>query len=224
MNKKKVYAFIPAKNNSVRLKRKNFLRFKGKKNYKIVLDTCLNSKIFHHIFLSTNEKKCINEVKNKQITVNLRPKKLTKKSSSVVDVCIYLIKKYDLKRQDIFCVIYPTAILLKKKTLKLSLRNFFKNNCNVLMGASTFNYNPLMAIRYDKKKSFFFPLNKQVRKYNTSEKFYFSNGTFYWARVSSFLKEKTFYSKKLDIYKLPNSEAHDIDTRNDWKELKKRNL
>ena len=103
MNKKKVYAFIPAKNNSVRLRRKNFLRFKRKKNYKIVLDTCLNSKIFHHIFLSTNEKNCIKEEKNKQITVNLRPERLTKKSSSVVDVCMYLINKYDLKER-IFCV------------------------------------------------------------------------------------------------------------------------
>lgn len=224
MNKKKVYAFIPAKNNSVRLKRKNFLSFKGKKNYKIVLDTCLNSKIFHHIFLSTNEKKCIKEVKNKQITVNLRPKKLTKKTSSVVDVCMYLIKKYDLKKQDIFCVIYPTAILLKKKTLKLSFMNFIKNYCNVLMGVSMFNYNPLMALRYDKKKFCFTLVNKKIRKFNTSEKFYFSNGTFYWAKVSSFLKERTFYSKKLNIYKLQDSEAHDIDTRNDWKELKKRNL
>ena len=51
------------------------------------------------------------------------------------------------------------------------------------------------------------------KNYSTT---HFSNGTFYWARSEKFIKEKTFYSRKLKIFYITIKEVSDIDTINDY--------
>ena len=123
-----------------------------------------------------------------------------------------------------FCCVYSTAVLIKEKTLRQSFLKFLSDkNTNVLMGVSKYNYHPVQALKimknsnakllnnyYEKKQSHTYP---QTRV---------SNGTFYWGKSSQFLKERTFYSKKLKTFDVPEEEVCDVDTLDDYQKLKKK--
>lgn len=219
---KKIYAFIPAKNNSKRLKKKNFLKLNKKKNYQRVIELCKKSRLFDNIILSSNDKECENFSKKNNILFDKRPISLIKKKSTVANVTNHLIKKFNLNDTDIFCVIYPTAILLSLKTLKKSFNIFRKSRHNILMGVSQYNYSPLKALNYDNFSKNYYALFKNRVMDQTDKNYYFSNGTFYWGKVLTFKKEKSFYSKRLGIYEVPQNEVADIDTIIDWKLLKRK--
>lgn len=213
-------AIIPIRDNSKRLKKKNFLKINDKMLFEIVLSITSKSNLFKKIILSSNNNLVQNFCDNKKIFFDKRPKELCKDDSTVVDVCKYLIKKYKLKKNNNICVIYPTAILLKPSTLIKSYKKFIKTNSDTLIGCSKLNYSPYKAI--EKKGNFYravFP-KKNLKKFHKD--YFFSNGSFYWAKIYKFLKDLTFYSKKMTIYLLDNNEACDLDDKQDWNEIKKK--
>ena len=84
----------------------------------------------------------------------------------ILDVNPAVVNDYQwLNSVDIFCVIYPTAILLKKKTLKLSLRNFFKNNCNV--NCASINTENVFDLKLNSFQDLF-PVNSELKLGNTT--------------------------------------------------------
>jgi len=52
----KIFAIIPVKKKSSRLKNKNFLKIKGKTLFDITLDYAKKSKIFDQIIISSDDK------------------------------------------------------------------------------------------------------------------------------------------------------------------------
>ena len=90
------------------------------------------------------------------------------------------------------------------------------------MGVSQYNYSPLKALNYDNFSKNYYALFKNRVMDQTDKNYYFSNGTFYWGKVLTFKKEKSFYSKRLGIYEVPQNEVADIDTIIDWKLLKRK--
>ena len=121
-----IYAIIPAKNKSIRLKNKNFLKFSGKSLYEIVARNCIISKCFDKIIISTDRKNLKFKFKDKKIIINNRPKTLSSKSATVAQVTSYIIKKYGFSKKDIFFIIYPTAILINGNIIRKSFLEFKK--------------------------------------------------------------------------------------------------
>ena len=143
-----------------------------------------------------------------------------------LDACMeYLLNLIKLKSclPDLFCIIYPTAVLLKEKDFKNSL-NIIKsdNNIEVVMGVSKYNYHPYKAL-VARKSGFLKPLFKE--KYDKRSQCYpdmfASNGTFYWHRTKRFLDKKYngHYAKNLVGYVLNNNIPMDIDYKEDLKKL-----
>ena len=91
------------------------------------------------------------------------------------------------------------------------------------MGVSKYNYHPVQALNLSKDGSakMLFPEFKNLKsqKYPLTR---VSNGTFYWARSDKFIKEKTFYSRKLKTFDVPEVETCDVDTFEDYERLKKK--
>lgn len=216
----KIWAIIAAKGNSQRLPGKNILKIKGKRMFEHVVDLCISSKIFDKIILSSQSKIIQKYTNDKDEVMFLnRKKKLYSRKSSVADVCLDIINSLKFKKIDIFCSIYPTSILLKKKTLKKSFNVFKNSNFCALMGASKLNNSPYKAMEI--KNGYWRPIfPKNVLK-RVQNNYYFSNGTFYWCKVSSFLKNPTFYQKKLGVYEVRECEVSDINTKNDLKKILK---
>ena len=214
----KVYAFIPAKKKSVRLKNKNFLKISNKPLWEIVATNCLLSNCFDKIIVSTDKKNLRLKFIDNKIVLDNRPKYLSKKNSTVADVSNYLIQKYNIKKNDIFCVIYPTAILINHKIIKKSFLKFKKENLKFLMSVQKFRTSPIKALK--KKGKFLEPIIKKSILKQTDKNFYFSNGGFYWYQVSYFFKYINFYPKEISGFLLSNNQNVDLDDLEDLKSLK----
>ena len=212
------YAIIAAKSNSQRLKKKNFIKIDGKSLLNHVYENCLKSKIFQNIIISSDK---ILNFNNKEFQFHLRSKDLTLSKVSVFEVSKKIIKEYKLKNNDNIFIIYPTAILIKKKVITKSKNIFLKSEYDCLMGASKMASSPFKAL-YKTKNNYFKPLmNKQILK-QTDKNFFFCNGSFFWIKVKHIKKYNNFYTPKLGIYELQTNESCDVDDVNDLKILKKK--
>jgi N,N'-diacetyllegionaminate synthase len=221
--KKKIksIAIIPARGGSKRLPRKNILPLDNIPLLTRVIKTIKDSLLFDEIIVSSEDEEIQNIAKQEGAKVHNRPAKLATDTASVEDTCLDVLAK---NPADIFCCVYATAVLIKSDTLqKSSVKFLSNNNTNVLMGVSKYNYHPVQALGLSENGSakVLFPKFKglQSQKYPST---CVSNGTFYWARSDKFIKEKTFYSKKLKTFDVPEIETCDVDTFEDYEKLKKK--
>ena len=215
----KSLCFIPARGGSKRLPRKNILKINGVPLITRVANICKDAGIFDSIVVSTDDLEIKEICLLNDVKVHDRNNKLGQDRSTVVEVMLDLLKSF---KCDNFCCVYPTSCLLKPLTLKESYNKFVSDNSiNVLMGSSKYNYHPVQALVL-KEGGLAVPLLPSYK--NVQSQFYpevrVSNGSFYWARKHTFLKEKTFYSKKLGLFDVTPSQVCDINTIEDFLEVK----
>jgi len=216
----KPIAIIPARGGSKRLPRKNILLLNNKPLLAHVIDIALNSNIFEKVIVSTEDEEIARIAGEFGAEVFIRNSKLAQDSSTVVEVCLDVLREYKV---DEFCCLYATSALLSVTTLKESYREFRTRKPSVLMGVSNYNYSPVQALKVDNNGDASL-LIEEFRGVQSQyhPKLRVSNGSLYWAKEQSFIKEKTFYSKKLNVFDVPENEVCDIDTEEDYKKLLKK--
>jgi len=216
----KPIAIIPARGGSKRLPRKNILPLNNKPLLAHVIDIALNSNIFEKVIVSTEDEEIARVAGEFGAEVFIRNSKLAQDSSTVVEVCLDVLREYKV---DEFCCLYATSALLSVTTLKESYREFRTRKPSVLMGVSNYNYSPVQALTVDNNGD----ASLLIEEYRGVQSQYHpklrvSNGSLYWAKEQSFIKEKTFYSKKLNVFDVPENEVCDVDTEEDYKKLLKK--
>ena len=215
----RIYAIIPAKNKSRRLKNKNFLKFSGKSFYEIVAKNCLLSKCFDKIILSTDRKNLNFKLKNKKLIIDNRPKSLSSRSATVAQVTNYIIKKYNFKKNNIIFIIYPTAILIDRSIIRKSFLKFKAKKMKYLMSVQKYQNSPIKALK--KFGKLYIPIFKKKILDQTDKNYVFSDGGFYWYKVSYFLKHLNFYPKEINGFVLTKYQNIDLDDNEDLNNLKK---
>lgn len=214
----KVIAIIPARGGSKRLPRKNILPLDGVPLLSRVIRNAQNSRIFDDIIVSSEDSEILNVALKEGVIAHSRPLELAADQATVVDTCIEVLKVY---QSTVFCCIYATAAMISEKSLLSSAEKFFSAaDSNVLMGVSKYNYHPVQALAVDGdgNAKLLFPQFKNLQS-QLYPPVRVSNGTFYWAKVDTFLKEKTFYSQSLALFDVPDCEVCDIDTKDDYLKL-----
>jgi CMP-N-acetylneuraminic acid synthetase len=211
-------AIIPARGGSKRLPRKNILSIGQKPLLQWVVESCLESKVFDKVIVSTEDDEIQKVAEQAGAYVHKRNLALAQDRSTVVEVCEEVLMN---EKCEGFCCVYATSALLSARTLQLSSQQFIANtSVSVLMGASKYNYSPVQALSVDENgfSSMLFPEYMKIQS-QFHPKTRVSNGTFYWARAESFLKEKTFYSASLKTFDVPEDEVCDLDTLEDFEKL-----
>ena len=219
----KPICIVPARGGSKRLPRKNILPFQGRPLLTHVIDTAQKSQIFSQIIVSSEDDEILDIARNSDAVLHKRHASLATDTSTVIEVCAEVLGG---QTADYFCCIYSTAVLLSAQTLQSShseFQRFGAEGASVLMGVSEYNFHPIQALQVadDGCVSPLFPKYQAVQSQHYP-KVRVSNGSFYWARVASFLEEKTFYSQNLKVFDVPASEVCDIDTQADYDALLKR--
>jgi len=214
----KVIAVIPARGGSKRLPRKNILPLGGVPMLARVIRTAREAGIFDEVIVSSEDEEILELARREGALAHVRPEELAKDQSTVVETCLDVLVSHN---SDVFCCIYATSALLAKETLLASGQKFLNDEkASVMMGVSEYNFHPVQALRTDSDgfAKLLFPEYQSLQS-----QFYpnlrVSNGTFYWARVGSFFREKTFYSNSLRLFDVPKNEAFDIDTADDYQAL-----
>lgn len=215
-------AIVPARGGSKRLPRKNILPLAGQPLLARVVTVLHASGLFDRVLVSTEDQEIAAVASAAGADVLVRDGSLATDRATVAQVCLDVVSKYaDIEQ---FCCLYPTAVLVRPETLQASFVQFQQSPMtDYLMGVSEYVHPPMQALvtnqagfleylwpEYRGVQSQFFPATVV------------SNGTFYWARVAAFLRDKTFYGQRLQGFVVPESEVCDLNTPADFVQLQAR--
>jgi N-acylneuraminate cytidylyltransferase len=214
-------AIIPARGNSIRIKRKNTKIFCGKPIIKYSIDAAKKTKLFDMILVSTDNNRITKVSKKYGATVPFkRPKKLSDDSTGIIEVVAHSIKW--LRMKNIFpnyvCCIFATAPLIQHKKIIEGLKILKKNKTNFLISATNYSANIHRSfIISDKKKRIKLVFKKKFYSKKSDEKKIFHDaGQFYWAKAQTWVSKKKMFTSKSSIIKLKRKHVQDINTIEDW--------
>jgi N-acylneuraminate cytidylyltransferase len=206
-------AIIPARGGSKRLPRKNILDMAGKPMLVHPAQAAKQSGLFDRVIVSTEDDEIKKIATGFDIEVMDRPDELATDAATGAEVCVHVLEQLD-EKPDVFCLIYSTAVFIQSQDLIESEKMI--SGADVVMGVSAYPIHPYKAL--EQKDGFLKPVfpRENDQKSQTYPHWVASNGTFYWARTDSFLKDPTFFPDRLAGYELPPQRGVDIDTRQDY--------
>tara|TARA_B110001450_G_C17644428_1_gene490585 strand:- start:1135 stop:1824 length:690 start_codon:yes stop_codon:yes gene_type:complete len=210
-----IYALIPARSGSKRVKNKNFKVLRNNKNLlKINIDLALKSKRFDKIYVNSN--KDFNHKVQKSVFFFKRSKKLSNKDATLIDVVHDFIKKNNFNNKDIICLMLATSPLKNNYDLNCCLNKFLKNKKKYPVISITRDYNSLDLSLIIKNK-FALTINNNIKKFNIvkekrTKTFHFNDG-FIVDTVKNFLSRKSLFSNKNLFYEMSEERGFFIDTK-----------
>ena len=211
-------AIIPARGGSKRLPRKNITPVLGRPMLSYPVTSALESRLFHRVVVSTEDKEIRRKAREAGASVMKRPRVLSEDDAPVTRVCQQVLEELSENKElpDYFCCIYATALFITPEDLAESFGLFFQEPLpDVVMGVSEFDLYPVQAL--EKNGEFLQPKWPEYMQRHSRDYPYLvaSNGTFYWASTDYFLQHPDFYPKRLKGYTIPRCRSIDVDTRED---------
>ena len=156
----------------------------------------------HRIVLTTNDTEVIKIAqKYKSIEIIMRPKYLSRPSSSSIDVIKRVLKLF--KEPENFILLQPTSPLRRDIDIKRAMFHINKGKKAVMSQSE---------IQYERAK---INLNNALKYYkplsSKSEKIFAPNGAVFAATRDWIRKNDTFYSKSVFTFNMPVKWSIDID-------------
>lgn len=211
-------AVIPARGGSKRLHRKNIIDFHGKPIIAYTIAAALQASLFDRVLVSTEDDEIAEIAEANGAEVLKRPLELATDSASVVDVCLHSLEF--LSRQgefyDILCCLYSTAPLRNAVDIRNTVGLVQSRECDFAMAVTDYHYPPHQAMTINECGLLEAMWPHLVNKRSQDvPKMVIDNGSTYAARISEFVKVKTFRGQKLKGYHMPHSRSVDIDVAED---------
>jgi N-acylneuraminate cytidylyltransferase len=222
-------AIITARGGSKRIPRKNVRDFCGQPIISYSIRAALESGCFQEVMVSTDDDEIAAIAKRFGASVPfMRSKKNSDDFSSTTDVLEEVILEYRKRARefDSLCCIYPTAPLVSAQRLKQAHDAFVLSGADTVFSIVRFGYPVWRGFKIENGYAkMIWPENYDKRSQDLPPA-YHDAGQFYFIRSNSLLKTKTIFTDRTLGIEIPESEAQDIDTEEDWKiaELKFRLL
>ena len=220
---KKSLAIIPVRVGSKRLKKKNLLTLDDKPLFAHSIECALNSKLFDKIHVSTESKRVVKTCKEYCLEPEfLRPKNLANDTSTIYEVCSYVIGEYENMgvHFDNLCIIWATSPLRTVSDLKKGFA-MLKKNINAVVSVSEYDL-PYYCGQLISEKNFIRPIFPKMMKTPSQSmpSVICDNGSFCFVKINAFKKFKTWMPPKTVGYKMPKNKAIDLETKDDFDFLK----
>jgi CMP-N-acetylneuraminic acid synthetase len=212
-----IYALIPLRTGSIRIKNKNFIKVKKKPLYFHALNQTLKSKLIKKVFIATKSKKV--KIKHKKLSIFKRSKKSNNKKSSTEIVIGEFLKNHFC---DYLVLIQATNLFIKAKHIDLAIKKLINNRKK---------YDSLLSVV--KAKYFIWQQNKDLiisknynykkrpRSQDIKNKEFIENGSFYIFKRKNFLKTKNRLHGKITYFEMPKESIFELDEKEDLKIVKK---
>lgn len=216
MKKAKIlhYALIPAKAESSRCDNKNWRHFIGDNSLVTYLISIIPFNFFEKIILSTDKR---DFEPRERIIVHHRDKSLAAKESPVNDLIIVIINEYKLQKNSYIWLLNPTSPFRVQEDFFKIRKIIEEKSCLSVISVAKLNpfiwkdSQPLFETKYPRKNTQDF----------TTE-YFVENGQFIVFKVSTFLRNKTWYSYDLFQYRQAGiKKLVDIDTEEDFQDAQK---
>ncbi|MDA8841777.1 pseudaminic acid cytidylyltransferase [Candidatus Pelagibacter bacterium] len=226
MKKNKILVIVPARGGSKRIPKKNIKKIGSKPMIAWPIKELLTIFRNDQILVSTDDLKIKNICEKLGLKVPfLRPKKLSGDKTGTIDVVNHALKWFEdnFFLVDYVLIVYPTAILLKKKDINLAINKINKyKKCQCVFSASTFSYPIQRSFYMDSKNNvrMFQPKYYKSRSQDLTEAFH-DAGQFYLCRSSTIRNKKNLLNSHSKIITIPRHRSIDIDTAEDFEYAKK---
>lgn len=210
-------AILPARLGSKRIKEKNIKNFYSKPMIQWTYEILKKTKIFSHIYVSTESNKIIRVCKKIGIKSFIhRPKNLSGDNIGIREVMDHAVKYLDNKiKFKNTCCVFPCSPFLRVRNLKKALI-YLKNKKNCVV-------HPVLKFRHPPERSLTMDKNNFIRVVNQknmtlmTQSFttkYHDLGQFYFSHKSLWSK-KPYRIRRIGI-ELPIWDTVDLDNLEDW--------
>ncbi len=216
---KKFLCVIPARSGSKGIYNKNLQLINKKPLIFYPVKAAKNSKYIDKIIFTTDSRKYQKlAIAYGAESLFIRSKKLSsdkiKSYDVIIDVINYLKKK--LQKFDFVILLEPTSPFTTQKDIDYSIKKLVDLNCNSLLSvtdASKFN----ILFQFKKFGNQIKPLikGKNNQRRQEIQKTYVLDGSIYISKISDFIKNRGFVSKKTIGIELPKWKSIEIDDKND---------
>mgnify|MGYP001175762085 CR=1 FL=1 len=212
-----IYALIPLRTGSVRIKNKNFIQIKKKSVYLHSTHQALKSRLIQKVFIATNSKKI--KIKHKKLSIFKRSKKSNNKKSSTEIVIGEFLKNNFC---DYLVLIQATNLFIKAKHIDLAIKKLINNRKKYDSLLSVVKSKYLM---WQQNKDLIISKNynykKRPRSQDIKNKEFIENGSFYIFKRKNFLKTKDRLHGKITYFEMPKESIFELDEKEDLKIVKK---
>ena len=213
-------AIIPARGGSKRIPRKNIKDFFGKPIIAYSIENALNSGLFDEVFVSTDDDEIAEiAIRFGAIVPVLRSEINSNDFANTSDVLLEVIEYYNSNNRQIdeLLCLYPTAPLITEKEITASYKIWIENEFDALLSSVAFDFAVQRGFKVLKNNSIELinPEAIQMRSQDL-DLIYHDAGNFYWLKVKSFIKNKTFWAGNIGTFPLNRMKVQDIDNEEDW--------
>lgn len=214
----KPIALIPARGGSKRLPRKNALPFLGRPLIAWPIQAAITANLFSRVIVSTDDPEIASVAKEYGAEVLVRPAEISTDASTVIDVCLHAVDviRQDTELPEALCCIYATAALLDVNDLLQSYATLESGGFDSVMGVADYELSPFQALSQNGAYwQLRFPEYRSIQSQYYPE-LVCSAGMMYWIKTSALIEQKTFYTSKMGVQKIPRARLCDINTVEDF--------
>jgi pseudaminic acid cytidylyltransferase len=212
---------IPARGGSKRIPRKNIKNFCGKPIIAYSIASALESKIFDHVIVSTDDDEIAKtSIKYGASVPFIRPESLSDDYTTSIDVIEHTHSwvQENFGSVNLICTLYATAPFTTSKDLLNAYEEILKHqDCQAVFPIVEFDFPIQRAIKLsdDGSIEMFQPENLLTRSQDL-EKAYHDAGQFYWMKSEFIGSGISLFSDIARTIKIPHYRVQDIDTNDDW--------
>lgn len=221
----KPICFIAARGGSKGVERKNTRIIDGKPLIAHTIEKAIQSKIFQHVIVSSEDSEIISISKKFGADVPfIRPKNLATDSSSMNEVLLHAIKELYSQgyRFEIFVNRDCTVPFIRDVDIQGSIKLLKQKKCDAVFGVYKQHHNPYFNMM-EPDKNGFLKFSKKVEKRILTRQsapiVYQLNGLFTF-NVKRFLKYNTLIMPKILPFEIPAETGWMIDTEFEFKVAK----
>ncbi len=211
-------AIICAREGSSRIKNKNLKILNNKPLIFYTVEAAINSKIFDKIYINSDSKKILKQVKkhysHNKLFFYLRPKAFGAGNIFVIDVIKEMISSLKIKKNYIAFILFPTCPLRSHEDIKKTYK-FYKKKRQSIVTVSRFD--PPVSLSLKLRNGKLTPQFKE--KYNLSTRHndhkttYFANFAIIIKKVSKLLRQRNLIGNDSVPFQLPFISSLDIDEK-----------
>lgn len=213
-------AIIPARGGSKRIPRKNVKPFLGQPIIKYSIDAARGAGLFDEVMVSSDDAE-IRELSGR-LGANAPFARSAEASSDVATTAAVILEVLESYRRAgrefaYVCCIYPTAPLVTAERLREAWNLLLESGADSALPVMRFGFPIWRAFKLtDGRLQFEWPENAVRRSQDLPDAFH-DCGQFYFLKTSSFLEHRALVMPHTVPLLVPESEAQDIDTDEDWK-------
>lgn len=217
-----IIAIIPARGGSKRLPGKNVKLLAGKPLIAWTIEAALESKVFDHVFVSTdcNEIAQISKLFGAEVPF-LRPAEIATDTATTNDVVTHLVewfeKEYNREVTKV-AILQPTSPLRNAQHIKEAAQLMHDKTAKAIVSVCELEH----PVQFCNKLGFDGSMDGFIQKNNIKrtqdlQPYYRLNGAMYFLSREYVNRLSELYSKETYSYVMSSYSSVDIDTNNDFK-------